>query len=134
MIMLWEHFLYPKNSLMFSQQFQKNKKIMYTNSCELLPFASRNNLVGRLQNGLIKQKVAFLVSMFHPETTQKTSPQSGITIEQFAEVLLSKTVNNSQKPKGSRCPLNTGALFSSCIRIYSAGINTRLTLGVQLSA
>lgn len=67
--LLWEHFPYPKNSLMFSQQSQKNKKMLYTSSCQLLPFASRINLVGKIHNGLKKQRVVFLVSVSYPETT-----------------------------------------------------------------
>lgn len=66
---LWEHFPCPKNSLMFSQQSQKNKKMLCTSSWQPLPFASGNNLVGKIHNGLNKQKVVFLASVSYPETT-----------------------------------------------------------------
>lgn len=69
-----------RTPLCFPNSLTKNKKMLYTSSCQLLPLASGNNLIGRLWKGLIKQKVALLVSVSHPETTLKVSPISGIAL------------------------------------------------------
>lgn len=104
-----------RTPLCFPNSLTKYKKMLYTSSCQLLPFASRNNLVGRLRNGLIKQKVALLVSVSHPETTFKVFPLSGTALYTtvYRGSAFIKNINNSQKAKGSRCPASSRALLSS---------------------
>lgn len=121
----------------FPSRLRENKKMLYTNSCQLLLFASRNNLVGKIHNGFNKQKVVFLVSMSYPAATLKASPRWVVLLYTPAcRDSASKNAGENQEARRCCWPPRVVCLFSSHshIMVRKAGVTTTPAPGVQLGA
>lgn len=119
----------------FPSRLRENKKMLYTSSRQLLLFASRNNLVGKIHNGYNKQQVVFLMPTSYPEATLRASPRWVVLLHTPAyRDSASKNAEENQEARRCCWPPSVVCLFPSHrhITVRKAGVTP--ALGVQLSA